>query len=39
MNEIFADTSGWASTFVRTETYHAMAAAFLRSGRRTGPKS
>ncbi len=30
MSEVFADTSGWASAFVRTEAYHSMAAAFLR---------
>lgn len=36
MNEVFADTSGWASVFVRTEAYHVMAAAFLRQWRADG---
>ena len=30
MNEVFADTSGWASAFVRTEPRHSLTAAFLR---------
>ena len=30
MNEVFADTSGWANAFVRTELHHSLAAAFLR---------
>ena len=25
MNEVFVDTSGWASFFVRTEPHHAKA--------------
>lgn len=36
MNEVFADTSGWASAFVRTETYHVAAAAFLRQWQADG---
>lgn len=36
MSEVFADTSGWASAFVRTEAYHAMAAAFLRQWQADG---
>lgn len=36
MSEVFADTSGWASAFVRTETYHSMAAAFLRQWQSDG---
>ncbi len=30
MNEIFADTSGWASYFVRTEPFHADAEKLMR---------
>ncbi len=30
MTEVFADTSGWANGFVRTETFHAVAAAWVR---------
>jgi predicted nucleic acid-binding protein len=30
MNEVFADTSGWASYFVRTEPFHADAAKLMR---------
>ena len=36
MSEVFADTSGWASAFVRTETYHSMAADFLRQWQADG---
>ncbi len=36
MNEVFADTSGWASGFVRTELYHSLAAAFLRQWQADG---
>src|SRR5665213_221774 len=36
MNEVFADTSGWASAFVRTETYYSQAAAFLRQWQADG---
>jgi len=41
MNEVFADTSGWANAFVRTEPYHSLAAAFLRQWQAdgTGPAS
>ena len=30
MAEVFADTSGWATYFVRTEPLHAVAAAYMR---------
>ncbi len=30
MSEIFADTSGWANYFVRTEPYHQAAKQFMR---------
>ena len=30
MAEVLADTSGWASFFVRTERFHAVAAALMR---------
>ena len=30
MPEVFADTAGWASAFVRTEPFHGKAADFLR---------
>ena len=36
MKEVFADTSGWASAFVRTETYHSLAADFLRQWQANG---
>ena len=36
MSEVFADTSGWASAFVRTETYHVMAADYLRQWQSDG---
>lgn len=36
MKEVFADTSGWASAFVRTETYHSLAADFLRQWQTDG---
>ena len=36
MSEVFADTSGWASAFVRTETYHTAAAAYLRQWQSEG---
>jgi predicted nucleic acid-binding protein len=36
MSEVFADTSGWASAFVRTETYHAAAASYLRQWQSDG---
>ena len=29
MNEVFADTSGWASFFIRTERHHARAASLM----------
>ena len=29
MNEVFADTSGWANFFVRTERHHAQAALLI----------
>jgi predicted nucleic acid-binding protein len=29
MDEIFADTSGWANFFVRTERFHALAKNFM----------
>lgn len=32
MNEIFADTSGWASFFVDTEPYHAKAFMLMEQG-------
>ncbi len=38
MNEVFADTSGWASAFVRTELYHSLAAAFLRQWQADGTR-
>ncbi len=38
MNEVFADTSGWASAFVRTETCYSMAAAFLRQWQADGTR-
>ncbi len=30
MNEVFADTSGWANYFVRTEPFHAKALSLMR---------
>ena len=36
MNEVFADTSGWASAFVRSEIYHSQAAALLRQWQADG---
>ena len=30
MNEVFADTSGWANAFVKTELYHAKATTLLK---------
>ena len=38
MNEVFADTSGWASAFVRTEPRHSLAAAFLRQWQADGTR-
>ena len=32
MNEVFADTSGWASFFVDTEPYHAKAFMLMEQG-------
>ena len=29
MNEVFADTSGWANAFVKTEPYHAKASTLI----------
>lgn len=29
MNEVFADTSGWANAFVKTEPYHAKASTLM----------
>ena len=29
MSEVFADTSGWASFFIRTERHHAQAASLM----------
>jgi predicted nucleic acid-binding protein len=36
MAEVFADTSGWATYFVRTEPLHAVAAAYMRQWRAQG---
>ena len=36
MAEVFADTSGWATYFVRTEPRHAVAAASMRQWRARG---
>lgn len=36
MAEVFADTSGWATFFVRTEPLHAAAAAYMRQWRADG---
>ena len=36
MNEVFADTSGWASAFVHTELYYPIAAAYLRQWQADG---
>ena len=34
--EVFADTAGWASAFVRAEKHHAQASAFLRQWQADG---
>jgi len=36
MAEVFADTSGWATYFVRTEPLHAIVAAYMRQWRASG---
>jgi predicted nucleic acid-binding protein len=36
MAEVFADTSGWAAFFVRTEPFHALADALMRSWQARG---
>lgn len=38
MAEVFADTSGWASFFVRTESRHTTAAAYMRQWHAEGVK-
>lgn len=37
-NEVFADTSGWASAFVRIEPYYTLAADFLRQWQADGTR-
>ena len=32
MGDIFADTSGWANYFVRTESFHQKAKQFMQRG-------
>ena len=36
MNEVFADTSGWASYFVRSEPFHQTAAQLMRQWHQDG---
>jgi uncharacterized protein len=36
--EVFADTSGWASFFVRTEPLHVMAATYMRQWQLRGTR-
>ncbi len=36
MAEVFADTSGWATFFVRTEPLHAAAVAYMRQWQANG---
>ncbi|MDH3600213.1 MAG: PIN domain-containing protein [Candidatus Tectomicrobia bacterium] len=36
MAEVFADTSGWASFFVRTEPIHALAVAYMQQWHANG---
>ena len=38
MAEVFADTSGWASFFVRTERFHAVASALMRHWQAEGAR-
>jgi predicted nucleic acid-binding protein len=38
MAEVFADTSGWATFFVRTEPLHAAAVAYMRQWRADGTR-
>lgn len=35
MSNLFIDTSGWASLFIPTETYHVKAADYFRQAQRT----
>ena len=38
MSKLFIDTSGWASLFIPTETYHAQAANYFRQAQQTKQK-